>query len=82
MQNAFGFWWRSFFLSLIFLIIALNFAFSSYPEMKIAQKRFFNYLMILTIVTVVFYKFRYGIAVAFVLFSFLQLKILRLFRVS
>ena len=76
---TFMFWIKSVFAVIIILAIGMNAAFSNYPDTKKAQQHYAYYLLAMTMIIVIFFKYRIIVAIFFVLISLVQLRKMKLY---
>ncbi|MBN2354508.1 hypothetical protein JXO59_00260 [candidate division KSB1 bacterium] len=76
------FWLQSLFIGVVVLILALNSALISFPDVKTGKKYFIYLILAMIVLSALFYKYHLLIMILMILFSLLRIFRVKLYRMA
>jgi len=75
-----SFFFKSLASTIFTVIISINCGLGNYPDLKMAKNRYFIWFILLIIISAIFYKFAFFIALIIFLLTFIELRKLKFFQ--
>jgi len=75
-----SFFFKSLATTIFAVIISINCGLWNYPDLKMAKNRYFKWFILLIIISAIFYKFAFFIALIIFLLTFIELRKLKFFQ--